>query len=63
MTGQSASISEWLITLTGHLTAQIEDLNALFTVDAVSWSADGERDRVDAPHEDCRDDWPGFDGP
>jgi hypothetical protein len=42
---------------------QITDLNDLFTVEAISSSADGERERLDAPHQDCRDDRPRLDGP
>ncbi len=38
--------------------AEIEHLNDLFMDEAVSCSPDGERDPLDAPNQDRRDDWP-----
>lgn len=43
--------------------AQIADLDDLFAAEAISWSPDGEREQLDAPHQDRRDDRPRFDGP
>jgi hypothetical protein len=43
--------------------AQIADLNDLFTVETISSPADGERERLDAPNQDRRDNRPRFDGP
>jgi hypothetical protein len=42
---------------------EIDALYALFRTEPVSWGSDAERERLDAPDEDRRDDWPGVDGP